>query len=92
MILVGLAQVCVRTKIWRWNQSAHLFCDMPANLEELHEFAERLGLKRSWFQDEVDLPHYDVTVTKRKKAVTAGAVPVDRKTEVNYIRSWRRLK
>lgn len=92
MIMVGLLYPCGKTKNWRWNRGAHLFCDLPENLDELHEFAERLGLKRSWFQDAGALPHYDVTLTKRKKALTAGAVYVDRKTEVNYIRAWRRLK
>lgn len=80
------------SKNWRWGHAAHLFCDSPENLNELHEFAERLGLKRSWFQDQATLPHYDVTLTKRKNALTAGAVYVDRKTEVSYIRAWRHRK
>lgn len=28
--------------------------------KELHDFARRLGLKRSWYQDKVR-PHYDLT-------------------------------
>ncbi len=32
-------------------------------MEELHEFAARLGLQRRWFQDKGRYPHYDVTLT-----------------------------
>jgi hypothetical protein len=39
--------------------------------EELHEFAARLGLKRSWFQGD----HYDVTDALRTRALAHGAVP-----------------
>lgn len=90
MIMVGRLYTCVRTERWRWSQAAHLFCDTRANLEELHEFARKLGLKRSWFQSRRGtLSHYDLTASKRRQALTAGAVSVDQKTEVNYIRAWR---
>jgi hypothetical protein len=51
-------------------QSCHLGAD---TLEELHEFAARLGLKRGWFQGG-RLPHYDLTPNKRAQAVRLGAV------------------
>jgi hypothetical protein len=56
----------------RWS---HLMADTP---EELHEFAQRLGLRREWAQHEDDLPmlHYDVTMTKRKLAIELGAVEI----------------
>lgn len=48
----------------------HLVAD---SLDELHEFAYRLGLKRRWFQDK-RLPHYDLTTArKRRRAVIEGA-------------------
>jgi hypothetical protein len=52
-------------------------CHMTADsLDELHELAGRIGLKRSWFQDK-SVPHYDLTKSKREAALAAGAVSVD---------------
>lgn len=31
------------------------------SIKELHEFAKGIGLKRAWFQDKEDKPHYDLT-------------------------------
>lgn len=67
---------------------SHLFADTQ---DELHAFAERLGLRRSWFQDPVKIGkpikarpgsraaenwHYDVTESKRRHAVSLGAKEV----------------
>lgn len=46
---------------------------MATTLEELHAFAERLGLRRSWFQP-ASSPHYDLTASKRELALQLGAV------------------
>lgn len=68
----------------RWS---HLIADSQ---DELHAFAARLGLKRSWFQDPtvngkpIATPgtraaenwHYDVTESKRRMAIKLGAVSV----------------
>lgn len=52
-------------------------CHMVADtLEELHEMATQLGLRR-WFQDQARYPHYDISLTKRRKALTLGAVEVN---------------
>ena len=73
----------------RWS---HLIAD---SRDELHEFAARLGLRRSWFQDPVLIGkppakpgsraaenwHYDVTDSMRTRAIQLGARPV----------SWREL-
>ena len=59
----------------RWTGGGHLQAD---SLEELHAFAERLGLKRSWFQSRPGRPdrdHYDVTRSKRDEAILLGAIP-----------------
>lgn len=56
---------------WRLGPSCHLIAD---TLEELHSFAARLGLKRSWFQDKASGPHYDLTASKRSLAVRLGAL------------------
>jgi uncharacterized protein DUF4031 len=73
------AQVGRRAGSW-----SHLFSD--TSVEELHEFAQRIGLKRSWFQprnrrydrgpDRVWRNHYDVTESKRVEAIAAGAIPI----------------
>lgn len=49
-------------------------------LEELHDFANHLGLQRRWFQNRGRYPHYDVTVAVRLKALRMGAIDADRAT------------
>lgn len=49
-------------------------------LEELHDFAARLGLQRHWFQDRGRYPHYDVTSAARLRALRMGAIDADRAT------------
>lgn len=60
------------TEKWRFKYGCHLYAD---TLEELHEFARRLGLKRSWFQtrEATGLDHYDLVVGKRRRAIQLGA-------------------
>lgn len=53
------------------NGSCHLTAD---NLDELHDFAKRLGLKRAWFQARSSAPHYDLSPAKREQALKLGAV------------------
>ena len=62
-----------RSNRWRHSQACHLFAD---TVEELHRFAQRIGLKRSWFQDNPRFPHYDLTAGKRSQAVRSGAKEV----------------
>ena len=50
--------------------SCHLTADTT---EELHEMADKIGLKRSWFQDGRH-PHYDLAKSRRTRAIRAGAV------------------
>jgi len=59
-----------KTKV-RW-------CHMMTNgdIDELHKFAVKIGLKRHWFQNHPLHPHYDVTEAMRVMAVKAGAFPV----------------
>lgn len=58
---------------WRLGPSCHLAAD---TLAELHAFAERLGLRREWFQAGRN-PHYDLTAKRRAMAVAMGAVETD---------------
>ena len=52
-------------------QSCHMTTD--SDLEELHLFAEKIGMRRAWFQNHPVMPHYDLTPTRRAAAVRAGA-------------------
>lgn len=65
-----------RKKRLRYTQWCHMVSDTSA--EELHEFAARLGLKRSWSQErpKASAHHYDLTPAKRIMAVRLGAVEV----------------
>ncbi len=50
----------------------HMWTDNE-DKEELHEFAESIGLKRTWFQEHHILDHYDLVPNKRKLALRMGA-------------------
>lgn len=52
----------------------HMVTD--AGPDELHAFAERLGLRRSWFRNHRRLPHYDLRPSKRDRALALGAQEV----------------
>lgn len=50
-------------------------CHMTADtLEELHAMADKIGMKRGWFQDHPLCQHYDLTPSRRSQAVARGAV------------------
>jgi len=63
---------------------AHMGTDdhSPPGLDALHAFARRLGLKRTWFQDKILHPHFDITLRKQADSLQLGAVQVDRKAYV----------
>lgn len=80
---------------WGWRMrgreidSCHMFTD-SLDLEELHTFAERMGLKREWFQTSRIAPHYDLTPSRRAKAVQLGAEEVlDRRRASDIWRARR---
>jgi hypothetical protein len=59
----------------RWTGGGHL---QAATAEELHAFAQALGLRREWFQSRAGRPdrdHYDLTRALRDAAILAGAIP-----------------
>lgn len=89
MIYVDPLMPCIRNRNWRHDQSCHLMCD-PGELHDLHQFAQKIGLKRSWFQNKAgSTPHYDLTAGMRQFAVTHGAIEIDHKKCVEIIRAWR---
>ena len=64
------------TKRWPYGEVSHLFAD---SIDELHEFAiKNLGFKKSWFQNDGKLPHYDLNSSKRELAIIKGAVELDK--------------
>lgn len=64
-------------------KSCHMFTD--GEIEELHLFAEKIGMKRAWFQNN-RIPHYDLTPQRRRVAVAAGAKELTREKTVKL---WR---
>lgn len=71
--------------------ACHLFTD-SLDLTELHAMAQRIGMRRAWFQNAGDLPHYDLNATRRAAAVRAGAVECDKYKTVECIRLHRAAK
>jgi hypothetical protein len=66
-----------------------IMCHMLADsLAELHGMAERLGLKREWFQSH-GTPHYDICSAKKRLAIQNGAIEISRRQVVKLIRAWR---
>ena len=61
----------------------HLWTDN--NVEELHKFAKNIGLKKEWFQNKINFPHYDLIPSKRKLAIKHGAVYIK-------LSEWHKLK
>ncbi|WP_063779601.1 DUF4031 domain-containing protein [Streptomyces sp. AcH 505] len=68
------------TRVARMRGLRHThWCHLLADTEnELHAFAARLGLRRSWFQAHDIRWHYDVTPNKRALALQLGAQEADR--------------
>ncbi len=83
-VFIGSKKVMWRGKIWY-----HLIAD---TIEELHEFAQSIGLKINWFQDHRFMPHYDVTENKRIVAVKKGAIVMSLREEGEKIRQAREKK
>lgn len=69
-----------------------IMCHMIADtLEELHLMAELIGMRREWFQPK-SFPHYDVSLSRRKLALAAGAVELNRREFVYKMRAIRRTE
>jgi hypothetical protein len=68
---------------WKYGKSCHLIADTE---EELHKFAAKIGMRRSWFQNKKDFPHYDLTVKRRATAVKLGAIEITDKELIKKIR------
>lgn len=69
---------------WRGERWAHLMAD---TLDELHAFAQRLGIPRRAFQDKASGAHYDVNTALRERAIALGAVAISRHRERELVRA-----
>ena len=76
----------IKNKNWPYNEACHIVAD---SVRELHIFAIRLSLKRSWFQNNT-LPHYDLTPNKRLQALRLGALAITDRRLVEIIRIYRK--
>ena len=65
---------------WRGHRWAHLVSD--ESYDELHAFAERLGVPRRAFQGD----HYDIPAHVRDAAIALGAEVVDARVLVRRLR------
>lgn len=65
------AQARAHGKKW-----CHMTVGYGDDLEELHRMAESIGLKRKYFQSHAWYPHYDLIPSKRRLAVSKGAVSI----------------
>jgi len=71
---------------WKLGPSCHMTAD---TLEELHEMADKIGMKRSWFQkSKKDVPHYDLVASRRKLAVKYGAIELTRNEAAEKIAKY----
>ena len=76
----------------RWSGGGHLQAD---SAEELHAFAQRLGLRREWFQSKPQRPendHYDLTEAGRMAALELGAIAEDRRAGTRRRQAIRRAR
>lgn len=66
-------------------------CHMLADtLVELHEMADRIGARRSWFQySRTGVPHYDIPLFRRVEAIRLGAREIGRHETVEVMERTR---
>lgn len=77
-----------------WPHRGQLYCHMysDSGLDDLHQFAQAIGLRRSWFQDKPHFPHYDLSPKLRAVAVRNGAVSITTTEMVNLKRKTQGLE
>lgn len=64
----------------------HMLAD---TLDELHEMADKIGVRRRWFQNR-NIPHYDICKSKRVLAIQFGAIEIDNRQLLELIRKQRK--
>ena len=66
---------------WRGERWSHLVSDV--SYDELHVFADRLGVPRRAFQGD----HYDIPARLRETAIELGAAPVPARELLRRLRA-----
>ncbi len=77
-----------------WPFRGMLMCHMVGDgLDELHEMAFAIGMRREWFQDlpKASHPHYDLNEQRRVLALEVGAVYLPAKVLARAVIARRRL-
>ena len=66
----------------------HLWAD---DVEELHAFAAKLGMRRSWFQcpPKASWEHYDISLDLKQMALALGAILTDRYGPLEHLARLR---
>jgi hypothetical protein len=66
-----------------------LWCHMltDGELEELHQFAARIGIAPRRFQNHPRHPHYDLNPTARALAITLGAAEISTRDLFHLLRT-----
>ena len=93
-VYIDPLMTCLVSAAWKWPKSCHMFVGPETDIEVLHQFAARIGMKRAWFQHKPGkkMPHYDLNERRRKAAVANGAIALDRAAAVQVIRRWRAIE
>lgn len=70
----------------KYKNWCHMVTD--GNTEELHIFAEKIGLRRAYYQNKNKRnPHYDLSPTKQTMAISLGAIRVANEKLIEILRS-----
>ena len=73
----------------KWPYRGMIMSHMTADtVDELHAMADKIGLKRKWFQKK-SIPHYDICQSKRSEAITNGVIS---ETTKQFVRRIKRDK
>ena len=70
--------------IYRGMIMSHMIADTQT---ELLEMADKIGVQRKWIQDYgTSLEHFDICMSKRKKAVALGAIEINMRDLVRMVK------
>jgi hypothetical protein len=79
----GLRNYDGKEAFFRGKRSCHMYADAEL---QLHDMAERIGMRRSWFQNDFRLPHYDLVEKRRALAIRFGAIEHTREQMAEFIK------